>query len=343
MPKSFVRFPSIEQFRSAIKEVKSCVRYRGRDEHNKPIYDASIALPCIEMRGTVKLHGTNAGVGFSDDAGIWAQSRNMILEKNDSYGFRQFVLSREETFKRLLSSLPHTESQTLCVFGEFCGKGVQRGVALQELPKMFVVFAAASVDGECVRWLTEAELSHVKSPDDLVYNIHDFDTWTVAVDFNCPEAVQDRLADITDAVEQQCPVAHALGADGVGEGVVWTGQHESVGRVCFKVKGQKHKVVKNKKNKSVPVDTEKVKSVRAFIEYALPENRFLQAIEQVFTSKGETPTPKKMRDFIVWVQGDVKKEESDTLADNNLQEDDVGKEIATAARNWLLEYCKKAD
>ena len=60
---STIKYPSIELFKSLIRKVKDRANYRGKDENGNPIYVDSV-LPVITFTGTVKIHGTNAGIRF---------------------------------------------------------------------------------------------------------------------------------------------------------------------------------------------------------------------------------------------------------------------------------------
>jgi len=48
-----IKFPSIEQFRSIVRDVK----YQGKDENGNPIMDKNAKMPTLTFTGTVKLHG----------------------------------------------------------------------------------------------------------------------------------------------------------------------------------------------------------------------------------------------------------------------------------------------
>lgn len=53
----FVKFPSIEQFRSVVASVNRKYNFVGLDENGDPIYDNTKPKPVLSFRGTVKLHG----------------------------------------------------------------------------------------------------------------------------------------------------------------------------------------------------------------------------------------------------------------------------------------------
>lgn len=138
---------------------------------------------------------------------------------------------------------------------------------------------------------------------------------------------------LTLQVEQECPVAKHFGVSGVGEGIVWSTEYKgSVHR--FKVKGKKHSVSKVKT--LAPVDIEKINSVNEFVEYSVTQNRFDQALGEVFSDS--EPTIKKMGDLIRWIVNDIAKEEIDTMSKNNLEPKDVNKYISTKVRDMFKKY-----
>ena len=61
----FIKFPSIEQYRNIVKRVQHSARYVGyNEEKNEPIINPFAEMPTLTFTGTVKLHGTNAGVCY---------------------------------------------------------------------------------------------------------------------------------------------------------------------------------------------------------------------------------------------------------------------------------------
>ena len=93
----FVTFPSIEQFRNVVREVKHKATYVGQDENDQPIYNPSAVLPTLSFLGSVKLHGTNAGIVYNWDELAFeyvphVQSKNQIITPiKDNAGFATFV------------------------------------------------------------------------------------------------------------------------------------------------------------------------------------------------------------------------------------------------------------
>ncbi len=333
-----ITFPEIGQFRQVIKLVNDSVRYSGKDENGDAIFDNARILPTLKFTGTVKLHGTNAGVTLTRDGDMYPQSReNVINVQKDNAGFAFFVESNKDAFKELFKTLDFSDADYITIFGEWCGGSIQKGVAINGLEKMFVIFAVKlSYDDEnkINYFLTDEETKHLKSKENRIYNILDFKKYEIDIDFNYPQLVQNKLIELTNEVELECPVGKSFGSIGVGEGIVWKCDTEK-GTIRFKVKGEKHSSSKVKK--LAPVDTDKINSIKEFAEYSVTENRLKQGIEKVFTSNGEDIDIKKLGEFLRWLVNDIIKEEMDTLIENDLEPKDIGSAISNLGRKWFLE------
>lgn len=339
MNKKMIRFPSIESFRHTIATVNRHAEFQGLDDEGVPIIDVNASRPTIKFTGTVKLHGTNAGVCWNGEE-LWAQSRgNIITPQSDNAGFAFFVDSNKDAFVRLMQAIKSeyniADDHAIAIYGEWCGKGIQKGVAVNELDKMFVVFKVkiATPDEEEDNFWIDYDWGVLKTDDLPIRFIQEFPTYQITIDFNKPQESQNKLVELTTEVEKECPVGKAFGVSGIGEGVVWSGRDEKQTYI-FKVKGEKHSVSKVKT--VAPVDIEKMNNVNQFVEYAVTENRLEQGIQEVFTTQSREISKKGVADFLKWVQGDVIKEETDTLAGNGLEPKDVNKAISTKAVKWFM-------
>lgn len=67
-----IKWPSIEQYRNAIRNITNYTRYSGKDENGDPIYNTN-PLPKLTYIGTVKSHGC-----FSHDTLITLADGNKI-------------------------------------------------------------------------------------------------------------------------------------------------------------------------------------------------------------------------------------------------------------------------
>lgn len=342
--KKMVKFPSIEQFRTVVTNINRHYNFVGLDENGDAIYDHTLPKPTLTFKGTVKLHGTNAGVSYNKDGGFWSQSReNIITPEKDNAAFAFFAQSNLGSFMALMNIVHYrekldTSKNTVTIYGEWCGGNIQKGVGITNLPKSFFIFGVKVTP----HTETEEELkanpaywvdySDLKAPDYRIFNIDDYPTYSIDIDFNMPALVQNQLSELTIAVEEECPVAKAFGFSGIGEGIVWSTEVKGIVH-RFKVKGERHSSSKVKTLASV--DVEKLEGIQKFVEYAVTESRFKQSLENVFPND-EPIDVKKMGDVIRWVVNDITKEEMDTMVANNIEPKDVNKYVSTKVREMFF-------
>lgn len=343
--RKMIKFPSIEQFRTIVSNVLRHFNFVGLDEDGEAIYDTTKPKPTLKFKGTVKLHGTNAAVSYNEDGGLWAQSReNIITPEKDNAGFAFFVESNRDAFQKLIAEVLikndlDAKQNTVTIYGEWCGGNIQKGVGISNLPKSFFIFGVkvspivADEEEAKLKPAYWVDYDYLRSPDNKIYNILDYATWEIDIDFNMPQLVTNKLSELTLAVEEECPVAKAFGFSGIGEGIVWTVELNGV-VYRFKVKGEKH-AGSSKVKTLANVDVEKLESVRDFIDYAVTQGRFNQGIENTFPNE-EPINVKKMGDLIRWVVNDIIKEESDTLAENGLEPKDVNSQISGRVREMFF-------
>jgi hypothetical protein len=201
---------------------------------------------------------------------------------------------------------------------------------------MFLIFGAM-IDGE---WQDMLKFKHVRMPENNIYNIFDFPTFEVDIDFANPADIQNRLIELTEQVEAECPIGKYFGNVGVGEGIVWFAEDLDYrfADARFKVKGEKHSVSKVKKLASV--DTEKLDSIKAFVDMVVTDARLNQGIEYI-KSQGLDIDVKNTGAFLKWFVGDVIKEESDQMVANGLEPKDANAAVSKKAREWFFEQLNK--
>lgn len=342
--KKMIKFPSIEQFRSIVANINRQYNFVGLDENGEAIYDQSLPKPVLKFKGTVKLHGTNAGVSYNAKEVLWAQSReNIITPEKDNAGFAFFAHSHETEFLRMFFDVAAKEDidlhkNTISIYGEWVGKGIQKGVGISNIEKSFFIFGVKitphteteeEVKLNPAYWV---DSSYLRDTDVKIFNIEDFQTYEIEIDFNMPQLIQNTLSDLTIEVENECPVAKAFGESGIGEGIVWSVEYKGVVH-RFKVKGERHSSSKVKT--LAAVDVEKLNSVNEFVDYAVTESRFKQGLENTFPNN-EPIDVKKMGNLIRWVVNDILKEETDTLVRNGLEPKDVNKYVSAKVREMFF-------
>ncbi|CAF1204815.1 unnamed protein product [Didymodactylos carnosus] len=327
-----IAYPETEQFRSVIEKItRNPSRYKI--EHGK-------SFPVLKFIGTVKLHGTNAAIVYQKDFEHYCQSRNNIITPEmDNAGFARFMYSLAKRFlmEKVLPDCPvfrkHFEcGNNIVIYGEWCGGNIQKNVAIQGLARMFVIFKIRVGNSKAPLWLDPKEWSNLRWPEQSIFNIHDFPTYEIPIDFNQPKLSQNKLTEITEAVEQECPVGAHFNRNGAGEGVVWTEWTQSRGLLTFKVKGKEHSV--RKVSQLASVETEKFTSLFEFVEYACTENRMQQAVDYLYEQQ-LTIEMENVETFLRWLTADIIKEESDTMNDSNINSKDVGCAITDKATAWF--------
>lgn len=207
-----IKFPSVEQFRHAIRQVKDRVAYVGKDEDGNPIYDYSRTPPTLEFRGYVNLHGSNGGVvsDLHEDTIIYQSRERVITPGDDNAGFAAFMSQHDDVVGHINDSLvrlfPDKIIKQTAIFGEWCGEGIQKGVAITQLPKMFVVFALKIIEQNGDSMWIDPAMVPFHFEEERIFNISTFGWYTIIIDFNQPELSQNSLIEMTTWVENECPV-----------------------------------------------------------------------------------------------------------------------------------------
>ena len=257
-------FPKIRQFHQVIKDLKDKACFAGLDADGNPIYDWTKELPTIKFVGRVKLHGTNAAIVFNSDGSYYCQSReNIITEEKDNAGFAHWAHKCGVSGTFPLPFLPEKLDEcgvsdptpTAVYFGEWCGGSIQAGVALNELPRMFVLFGVKVIDP-----LTQETTWHrlpqfmVENPELGIYNIEmKTKAYEVEVDLNRPDKAIEVMNKMVEEIDKECPFAKTFGVSGHGEGIVFRPEGDNSFQYAFKVKGESHV---GKKDNLVGIETD---------------------------------------------------------------------------------------
>lgn len=331
-----IKFPSIEQFRNVVHHVKEHVSYAGRDAEDNILRDYSRPLPTLRFEGTVKLHGTNAGIVYNiaEDTFKYQSRERVLTLEEDNAGFMRAMMANENAVRAMLVEeiARYALGDQLVLFGEWCGGSIQKGVAINGLPKMFVIFGAKvlRVGVEVAEWIEFRKSSEEYG----IYNIQDFSTYYIDIDFKHPELAQNLMIEITEEVEAECPVGKHFGNSGIGEGIVWRCITQGWENVRFKVKGEKHSSSKVKT--LAAVDTEALENIRDFVDATVTEARLEQALHNLVHEQLLPPNMTSMGAFIRWVYNDIIKEETDTIVASQLEVKKLGSAISNRARPWFI-------
>lgn len=347
---NFNKYSKTPQFDAAIKSIRmSC------DYHNEP-------YPVIQFTGTVKLHGTNAGVGFkqgveygSTTQEVWFQSRERaITPEDDNAGFASWGTENAKYFRSMMANVARMcETDEVMIFGEWAGGNIQGSdVAIRHLPKTFYVFAIKYKIGEKFEKDAEGvdQLVPVWASLDIknitfsgitgMRNINEFQNTTTEVDVNNPSASIEFLHNITRYVEDRCPVAYAQGVEGIGEGLVWEGKFKGETFV-FKTKGEKHSTSKVTTLR-VPTaeDLARIAAAGNFVDAVATENRLNQGFDKL-QELGLTVEMKNLGTYLKWVNTDINEEDGEMIEVSMVDRKALGAAITQKAKAWFIAKMKE--
>jgi len=346
MEKKCIKFPKIEQFTSTVQSILRRVNFVGLDENGDAIYDPSIPKPTITFHGTVKIHGTNASVAFNAKDGIWYQSReNIITPEQDNAGFAFYAESNKDAFMRIIHDVAaendiDMHKNTITVYGEWAGKGIQKNVAVSELEKTFYLFGikVSPFDTEEVAYWVE--YGHYNNPEAKIFNVDGFAKYTVEVDLNNPKMAQNTFYELTEEVEKECPVGKHFGVSGIGEGLCWTAEYKD-DMYRFKTKGDKH-AGKSKVKTVKKVDNERLQLIIDTADKVTPVWRLDQMLTKACDlMNGGSIERNKLGDYIRLVIKDIMEEDLHIINDAGLEPKDINKRVSEVARMYFFEQEKE--
>lgn len=394
--KELMPFPSIELTRKVFPKIIKDAQFTHYDRKwGKACYNKNASLPQLEFRGTVKLHGQNTAIvltfpGGNDGivkgkskGGLHFQSRQRILTaQQDLNGFHAHMSEHIPTIDSILRyirtclehSVTNKQLARIAIFGEWCGASIQKGVALSQLEKMFVVFAikveyydqpgkltSPADSGTPAAWLdisSEATMAAITDEKARIFNVFQFGTRSVAVDFNNEESVEaglNRVDALTQEVEDRCPAAAFWGKHGVGEGLVWQVvralpplahkcDHYTQSAFWFKSKGSQHAQFGQKVSKTPAAligDIAKKARIERFLKVAVTPGRLEQALQYIERERMLELEKNSFSAFLRWINDDIWKEENDRMETAGLEASDLEQPIHVKAMAWFTERLER--
>lgn len=297
----------------------------------------------VVYRAKVKLHGSNSAVRVFKDGRVFAQSRTQIISTtNDNAGFAKWVAANEDQW----SGIDTGGADEIIIFGEWCGPGVQKGVAVNQIPnKVFAVFAIQTMPDQQLIVNPDIISSLIGTLDNvyiLPWHGSELQVYWPGSDESLQAPIDQCNAAVAEVEKCDPWVKENFGIEGLGEGLVYYPvSHiglENFKNLCFKAKGEKHKVVASKN--SAQANPEKAEGVDAFAALVLTEARLEQGVRAI--ANGELLYDiKNVGKFIGWVSQDVSKETVDELQASGLEWKQVSRTIDNKARTWYLNNARK--
>lgn len=298
-----------------------------------------IGLGTNTYKSKIKLHGSNGSISFQNQK-IIAQSRNNIIDSSqDNVGFASWVEANHDYFKKL-AIIDHDHYVT--IFGEWCGSGIQKGTAINQIDKkIFAVFAIGIGNSQQGHVITDPGLIQQMIGQHSDMFVLPWQTH-IDLDWGNQDSVEQAVEKINqqvDQVEKNDPWVQATFLkQGIGEGLVFYPQVEKLLRKdasnwLFKAKGQAHRVVKQKA--PAVLDPLVAKTIDDFVDMTLTLARLEQAVRE--TNNGQLDFDiTKIGPFIGWISKDISKECQNELEASGINWHQVAKHISTRSKIWFM-------
>lgn len=319
----FKKWGSIENFRAFYKSLE---HYFSRINR---------VAPSLTFRGKEKVHGTNAGFYVFPDGSIRPFKRSgWVSVGNDNAGFAAWCTAH------LSKYLVPSHGKDFIVYGEWAGKGIQKGVAHSECPKTFYVFSILDGDrlvvdpSEISVMLSSVMLFFVDGLGPADVHILPWHTDDVVVDFSDVQAVR-RASEVLDSLTEEAAsrsrsAEELFNVVGPGEGLVF---YTLDGTRMFKSKSESFDTVK--KSSPNTVDYEKIHGLTEFAASLVTDARLDQGFSECFPT-GEA-TMKDTPVLIRWIANDVLKECEREIAESGYDWKQLNSYVAKRAATYFKE------
>lgn len=324
-----IKWTDIQSLHNLRKRFDATAQYHKEE-------DTEYTYPCVIYEAKVKLRGTNAGIQVSPSGEVVAQSRSALLSVgDDNHGFAAWVAGYQEQWAALAGD------RTIVVYGEWCGRGINKGTALSNTNhKHFDVFAIQYGEDDEAGLLVDPVAIEEVLVGRCPVSVIPWCGFCVVIDYASVACLGEAAAQINKwvaAVEEQDPyVKSVYGVDGIGEGLVFypialsMWPRAAITDYIFKAKGEKHQVVKSRTPASI--DPETAASVGGFVELTVTEGRLEQGLQEVCNGVAES---KAIGPFLKWVGQDVRKECVLELEASGLEWKQVSKPMNQKAVMWF--------
>ncbi|KAG4439686.1 hypothetical protein IFR05_004823 [Cadophora sp. M221] len=337
------------------------IESRYRVDNRKPNPDRAVNVlrdqvtRKIKVIGTVKLHGQHADIVINPDNTIRLQSRNkpVLDEKHGIVGFAKAMFSLEKNLLELKERIVSrwvgnnrpeklSDKYPLVIAGEWVGPGIQKNVALDELPRKFFVITSISLNNF---WLPDQPYSDIEDVDAGIVHVARGGFFSEELDVTDLESCQERMMTLTLDIEKTCPFAQSFGIVGRGEGIVWKAA-QPLGkdpRMWFKTKGPDFAVTKTAdlpKPAAIAMGQDMIERTRQFAYATTTEPRLEQAWNVLKLECNMAMDKKTTKKFMQWISDDILREEKPRIKQCKVDEQYLIKCIRWMAEIW---YEKRLD
>ncbi|PVH78465.1 hypothetical protein DL98DRAFT_354271, partial [Cadophora sp. DSE1049] len=335
------------------------IESRYRVDNRKPNRDRAVNIlrdevtRLIRFIGTVKLHGQHADIVINPNNTIRLQSRNkpVLDESHDIMGFAKTMFTLENNLLQLKQKIEGrwlelnrngklSETHPLVIAGEWVGPGIQKNVALDDLPRKYFVITSISLNNF---WLDDQLYADIEDEDAGIVHVARGGLFSEELDVTDLESCQERMMAVALEVEKTCPFSKSFGIMGRGEGIVWKATQPLCKdpRMWVKTKGPDFAVTRTAdlpkpmaKANTTALGDDTIERTRQFA-YATTTEPRLQQIWQVMKLEYAMPMDKSSKKkFIQYVSDDILREEKQRVKACKVDEQYLMKCIRWMAELW---------
>lgn len=326
--------------------------------HRSP--ELLIDMEQLQMIGHVKLHGAHNDIVVHSDDSIQLQSRNIehLSLQKDSHEFAKNMLPKRagilrlkkrihDRFKEKNPGIEIDATRPLIIGGEWCGPGVQKDVAISDLPKRILVVISISINGV---WVPDDDYGDIFDADAGIYHIAQGGVYTHSLPIGLGNEAMaeslEKLQPLADAIEDECPFAKTFGLVGQGEGLVFKplGPLGQDAKYWLKVKGPISRLGgRAPKPHQMPTKNGKqvdpLQLAKDFATATATEPRLEQAWDYL-RETGAHRTNKGMGGhvgkFLEWLAKDIEAEEKTAMRELGIDRQLAKDEIKKIGRGWFI-------
>jgi hypothetical protein len=333
-----------------ISEIVHILKELNRDPEDP---ERDVMVDPIPIVGTIKLHGTHADILIHNDDRIVFQSRNIVglQVAKDNAGFATTMSQKTKAllrlrdlyvarFTQLNPDTPLDPTHPILVAGEWIGQSIQKGVAISELSKRFVIISVKINN----QWQRDCDYGGIALPNHDIYNISRAGIFHRTLYPSDPQRTISEVEPLAEQVARQCPFAATFGLDGEGEGIVWKpflAPHNSNPSLWFKTKGGRFKPTFARAPRQSPERAEQNREVAAEVAKVWTSEQRLEQGLEYMREHGIQRTMKGMAPFLKWVQGDIVLEEKGYIAEHGVDVPMLRIEVAKIAKPWYVERLER--
>ncbi|KAI4289923.1 MAG: hypothetical protein L6R35_000796 [Caloplaca aegaea] len=305
----------------------------------------------VRIVGTVKLHGAHADWVVVNDDTIRVQSRNVLdlSSTRDNYGLFAFTSSLHIAIRRLRDKISSRYQQLnpgltidsafpVIISGEWCGKGIQKGMALSKLEKHFVIISIRVND----EWVDDTEYADIHDEANGIYNVSKAGRYRLDYDLDAPETSDVTIQNWVSDIEHLCPYGASRGVQGRGEGIVWKAANDIDNpALWFKSKAMSHTISNSSKLPNAAVAPGNRQRAENFAMAVVTGPRLEQGWE-FLKETGVIRDLAATSKFVAWITNDILVEEEKEMSQKDIPKCKLKPAIKAIAEVWYKENLTKA-